>query len=570
MSTKKRPHDDKRVIFFWRLLCLLIVFCRLPFSIVANPILKAFMWFLDSSLPLPSRAKLTSQLLPELKEGPSNRLKGLLKGVRGVALTFDLWMSRKTEDHLSVDVHFISSDWVWHHSHIGILSCADSTSGEAIADKMRPVLAEFDLFLTSCFVHKINGACNAVVKAAAATSVSTKKSSKGRHALVLACREMRVKAVKFITPVKTRFTSTWSMLRSLITARAVVDHLYGTMPQTASTNLRERQPTHAEWSVAAAMEDVMSHLCKLVKLAQSNVRPAPFPSLLVYNYLSSTCGYAYRFNNDLKTHSDAMIDPILSEVNNMMAPFRTFDHDRRHEVLAKLVDPRFCLGDIFVLAARDEEERARRRSSKALMRRYKTEALLPTLLELKLHMEREKKNASTPMRAEAAPTKRRVALCDFDSDDDASGDGAHDDDGDTSEETRQLFASQIEIELTDFCEDTAAPNNPDEACDVLVTQSLRSTMGVENMATQVFIHKNVDLGAQVGVALSYNFGKECYMLSVKPDIKIRSEVQEAAALLDSASAEVTADSEASSTVEARISCAKYVQSLLDDSAAIES
>jgi len=68
----------------------------------------------------------------------------------------------------------------------------------------------------------------------------TKKSSKGWHALVLACREMRVKAVKFITPVKTRFTSTWSMLRSLITARAVVDHLYGTMPQTASTNLRER------------------------------------------------------------------------------------------------------------------------------------------------------------------------------------------------------------------------------------------------------------------------------------------------------------------------------------------
>eukprot|EP00873_Tetraselmis_striata_P022089 jgi/Tetstr1/442353/TSEL_003185.t1 len=91
----------------------------------------------------------------------------------------------------------------------------------------------------------------------------TKKSSKSWHALVLACREMRVKAVKFITPVKTRFTSTWSMLRSLITARVVVDQLYGTMPQTANTNLRERQPTHVEWSVAAAMEDVLCHPCKL-------------------------------------------------------------------------------------------------------------------------------------------------------------------------------------------------------------------------------------------------------------------------------------------------------------------
>eukprot|EP00873_Tetraselmis_striata_P009886 jgi/Tetstr1/430150/TSEL_019983.t1 len=80
----------------------------------------------------------------------------------------------------------------------------------------------------------------------------------------------------------------------------------------------------------------------------------------------------------------------------------------------------------------------------------------------------------------------------------------------------------------------------------------------------------IELDDRVDAALSYNFGKECYMLSVKPDIKIRSEVQEAAALLDSASAEVTADSEASNTVEARISCAEYAQSLLDDSAAIES
>jgi len=351
------------------------------------------------------------------------------------------------------------------------------------------------------------------------------------------------------------------------------------------------------------MEDVLFHPCKLVKLAQSN-------------------GSHWMLSDAL--YSIAKLEAKYTEIRNQSVAISAtrpgrgdedddgdeqfFDHDRRHEVLATLVDPRFCLGDLFVLAARDEEERARRRSSKALTRRYKTEALLPTLLELKLHMEREKKYASTQMRAEAAPTKRRVALCDLDSDDDASGDGAPDDDGDTSVETRQLFASQIEIELIAFCEDTAAPN-PDEPCDVLgwwrenatkypviselarmllaipasqiecervfslaglVTQSLRNKMGVENMGTQVFIHKNVDLGAQLDAALSYNFGKECYRLSVKPDIKIRSEVLEGAALLDSACAEVTADSEARSTVEARISCAEYVKSLLDDSAAIES
>jgi len=102
----------------------------------------------------------------------------------------------------------------------------------------------------------------------------------------------------------------------------------------------------------------------------------------------------------------------------------------------------------------------------------------------------------------------------------------------------------------------------------LVTQSRQNKMGVEN--THVFIHNNVDLGAQVDAALSYTLGKECYRLSVKPDIKIRSEVQEAAVLLNSASAEVTAGSEANSTVEGRNSCGEYVPSVLDDSAASES
>jgi len=184
------------------------------------------------------------------------------------------------------------------------------------------------------------------------------------------------------------------------------------------------------------MEDVLFHPCKLVKLAQSN-------------------GSHWMLSDAL--YSIAKLEAKYTEIRNQSVAISAtrpgrgdedddgdeqfFDHDRRHEVLATLVDPRFCLGDLFVLAARDEEERARRRSSKALTRRYKTEALLPTLLELKLHMEREKKYASTQMRAEAAPTKRRVALCDLDSDDDASGDGVPDDDGDTSEETTQLFAS---------------------------------------------------------------------------------------------------------------------------------
>jgi hypothetical protein len=40
------------------MLAILVVFCRLPFSIVENPFFMAFVWLLDASLPLPSRRQL--------------------------------------------------------------------------------------------------------------------------------------------------------------------------------------------------------------------------------------------------------------------------------------------------------------------------------------------------------------------------------------------------------------------------------------------------------------------------------------------------------------------------------
>ena len=200
-STKKRPTSDPRVQLFWRLLSLLVVFCRLPFAIVENPLFKAFIWFLDATLPLPSRTKLTHTLLPALKAEGSKHVKSVLVGVRGVAITFDLWMSRKTEDNLSVDIHFIDKQWQWHHKHIGIISCKDSSTGEEIAPRIKTILEEYDLLyrvaavvkdgggnlatatvvlakqgltgcralgawvphVTLCFAHKINGACNAAV-----------------------------------------------------------------------------------------------------------------------------------------------------------------------------------------------------------------------------------------------------------------------------------------------------------------------------------------------------------------------------------------------------------------------
>ena len=217
-AMKKRKPTDKRTELFWRLLCIVLVFCRLPFSIVENSVFRAFVWFCDATLPFPTRSRLNNQLLPQIRKEVANGLHRALKGVRGVSVSFDLWMSRKTEDNLSFDIHYITDDWRWQHSHVGIISCSDSSIGSDIAAKLQPAIEEFGLFdkilaivkdgggnlstasraltdnnlvrcsalgrqrpyETICFAHKINNACNAVVKVA-------KESTKHVSILLLHC-----------------------------------------------------------------------------------------------------------------------------------------------------------------------------------------------------------------------------------------------------------------------------------------------------------------------------------------------------------------------------------------------
>ena len=201
---KKKKSNDKRTLLFWRFLCILVVFCRLLFSIVESAVLRVFVWFCDATLPFPTRSKLNNDRLPQLRKEIDNVIHMGLKSVRGVAVSFDLWMSRKTEDNLSFDIHYITDDWWWQLHHVGILSCSDSSVGADIASRLQPAIEEFGLatkilsivkdgggnlstaskaltgnnmvrcsalgrqrpYETICFAHKINNACNAAVKVA--------------------------------------------------------------------------------------------------------------------------------------------------------------------------------------------------------------------------------------------------------------------------------------------------------------------------------------------------------------------------------------------------------------------
>lgn len=209
-SVKKVKKDSPKAVAFAELLTLLIVHARLPFNIVTQPIFKAFVWFLDPSVPMPTRNEITGSLLPRMVGVCKDNLRDSLKGVLGAAVTFDLWMSKKTDDILSVDLHYIDERWMWRHVHLGLVAMNGNTKGVVVATKLKEIFDDYNLMgrlyamvfdgganlstarnelqrlhgtgfccnalerknlcITNCLAHLINNSCNGAVLAAKAAS----------------------------------------------------------------------------------------------------------------------------------------------------------------------------------------------------------------------------------------------------------------------------------------------------------------------------------------------------------------------------------------------------------------
>ena len=205
-SVKKAKKDSSRAQAFFRMVTLLIVFARLPFNIVVNPVFKAFVWFLDPTLPFPTRGDITGKLLPGLVSECRRTVIDSLDRVLGVAVTFDLWMSKKTDDILSIDLHYVSHRWTWEHRHLALVAMNGQTRGAVVAKRLKDVFDDFNvmgklyamvydggsnlasakqemmrirdkefcctalqeknLHVTSCLAHLINNSCNGAVLAA--------------------------------------------------------------------------------------------------------------------------------------------------------------------------------------------------------------------------------------------------------------------------------------------------------------------------------------------------------------------------------------------------------------------
>eukprot|EP00873_Tetraselmis_striata_P025693 jgi/Tetstr1/445957/TSEL_033584.t1 len=161
--------------------------------------------------------KLTRHVIGNLKTEAKEALKKEIEGVHGVAIIYDMWMSRKTDDLLAICIHYITADWTIE-------------------------VKKITTRLQTC-------------------ATWTKKSSRGWTLYADVCARFGKAALTLINPVKTRFTSTWRMLARMLLMKDVVHQLFS---EDAPISKRDRCPTPSDWHVAKAVVDELDFPCKVV------------------------------------------------------------------------------------------------------------------------------------------------------------------------------------------------------------------------------------------------------------------------------------------------------------------
>jgi zinc finger BED domain-containing protein 1 (E3 SUMO-protein ligase ZBED1) len=218
------------------LVCLL---CRdyLPFQIVESPRFKAFVYSLNSSYRLPTRATVSSEMIPALAGRINNKIGQYVQHIQDVCLTSDGWTSRANENYLAVTAHFIDNNLQMQSFTIGVQKLVDQTTAghvEAIkqildiyagleekvrflvtdgASVMKSTAAALKFTWFHCFPHRLNLTVQENLKLSVVSDLLNRmrsivnhfrKSPKSWAALQENLKKYQLPTLKLVRDVETR------------------------------------------------------------------------------------------------------------------------------------------------------------------------------------------------------------------------------------------------------------------------------------------------------------------------------------------------------------------------------
>lgn len=143
----KRAANDKTILTQEekeRLLLDCICIDYQPFSVVEDKGFRKLVSSLDPTFVLPSRKKLSNELLTERYEDVLNKLKNCLDGASHVCLTADSWTSSANIQYLAVTCHLIDIQYEYKSVLLDVIEIESHTSA-AIAKNLVKVISDYHL-----------------------------------------------------------------------------------------------------------------------------------------------------------------------------------------------------------------------------------------------------------------------------------------------------------------------------------------------------------------------------------------------------------------------------------------
>ncbi|KAK3245023.1 hypothetical protein CYMTET_45389 [Cymbomonas tetramitiformis] len=153
-----------------------------------------------------------------------------LRDVDCVALSFDLWMSHKTDEIFSVTATWTTRDWVHGHCSLGLVKMNNGTSGVEIAKCLASLLSK----------HKLSDKVVAYVK----------DDGKNLHTCAIALDGI------VSCKVKTRFTSTYKFFLSLLDNESAVNMCFSSL---VAREYRHRVPSPETWRTAESIVSTLKY-----------------------------------------------------------------------------------------------------------------------------------------------------------------------------------------------------------------------------------------------------------------------------------------------------------------------
>ena len=143
-SKKKYEMNSKEQLSFEEDIIALSAQAYTPLSLVENESFRTLILNRDPRLHMVSRTRLSRTLIPSKAADTATNVLELLNRVPAVAISFDLWMTRKSEEIFSLDGHFIIGA-IKSHAHLGMPWSKGGTDGQSLSIAVKSCVDKFGL-----------------------------------------------------------------------------------------------------------------------------------------------------------------------------------------------------------------------------------------------------------------------------------------------------------------------------------------------------------------------------------------------------------------------------------------